>query len=145
MSGIVVGIDGSHNASHALQWAMKEAALRRAPLTVITVHPTIASYWSGQPVNFPGDDDQTAEARKLAEAAVASVSAELGDTRPESVTVTAINGFPAQALIDASEDCDLLVVGTRGGGGFSSLAVGSVSNQVIHHAKCPVVAVPAGH
>jgi nucleotide-binding universal stress UspA family protein len=144
MSGIVVGIDGSHNASHALEWAMKEAAVRKAALTVITVHPTIAGYWTGQPLNYPGDDELVAKVRKQAEEAVAAVAAELGDAQPESVTVTALNGFPAQALIDASENCDLLVVGTRGGGGFAGLSVGSISNQVIHHAKCPVVAIPTG-
>jgi nucleotide-binding universal stress UspA family protein len=143
MSGIVVGIDGSHNASHALEWAMTEAGVRHADLTVITVNSVIAGYWSGRPITFPGDDERVAEARKLAEASVAKIAADLGDHQPESVHVVAKNGFPAQALIDASEDCDLLVVGSRGGGGFGALAVGSITNQVVHHAKCPVVVVPS--
>lgn len=145
MSGIVVGIDGSHNASHALEWAMAEAATRKAPLTVLTVNAVMASYWSGNPVTYPGDEDRLAEIRKAAESAVAGIAAKLGDSQPESVTVTAVHGFPAQALVDASKDSDLLVVGTRGGGGFAPLALGSISNQVIHHATCPVVVVPAGH
>ena len=58
------------------------------------------------------------------------------------VTVSAINGFPAEALINASADADLVVVGTRGGGGFPHLHLGGVSSQVVHHAKCPVVVVP---
>jgi nucleotide-binding universal stress UspA family protein len=61
-----------------------------------------------------------------------------------SLTVMALSGFPAQTLIDASTDSDLLVVGTRGGGGFAPLRLGSVSNQVVHHASCPVVVVPSG-
>jgi len=60
------------------------------------------------------------------------------------VTVVAVNGFAVQELVNASENCDLLVVGTRGGGGFAPLRLGSVSSQVVHHAKCPVVVVPAG-
>jgi nucleotide-binding universal stress UspA family protein len=145
MSGIVVGIDGSHNASHALEWAMAEAGMRHADLTVITVNSVMAGYWTARPVAMPGDDERVAEARELAETAVAKIAADLSDERqPASVQVVAKNGFPAQTLIDASEDCDLLVVGSRGGGGFAALAVGSITNQVVHHAKCPVVVVPAG-
>ncbi len=144
MSGIVVGIDGSHNASHALEWAMTEAAIRKAPLTVITVNSVPASYWSRTPVQLPVDEDTVAEIRKIAEAAVADTAAKLGASQPESVTVSAISGFPAQTLIDASQDSDLVVVGSRGGGGFAPLVLGSVSHQVVHHAHCPVVVVPSG-
>jgi len=144
MSGIVVGIDGSHNASHALEWAMTEAGMRHADLTVVTVNSVIEGYWSRQPVTMPGDDEKVVEARELAETAVAKVASDLGDRQPASVQVVAKNGFPAQALIEASQDADLLVVGSRGGGGFTALALGSVTNQVVHHAKCPVVVVPAG-
>lgn len=144
MSGIVVGIDGSHNASHALEWAMTEAGLRKSDLTVVAVHSVPASYWTGNPVLLPGDEDSVREIRTSAEAAVAKAAAELGDPKPASVTVLAVNGFPAKVLIDATENADLMVVGTRGGGGFSSLALGAISSQVVHHAKCPVVVVPAG-
>jgi nucleotide-binding universal stress UspA family protein len=145
MPGIVVGIDGSHNASHALEWAMREAALRKTRLTVITVNLVPMSYWTGSPVPYPGDEQRVAEIRKAAEEAVAAEAAKLGDSQPESVTVTALSSFPARALIDASKDCDLLVVGTRGGGGFAPLLLGSVSSQVVQHAQCPVVVVPGGN
>ena len=62
-------------------------------------------------------------------------------SKPSSVTVEAINGQAAKALIDASADADLLVLGARGGGGFRGLTVGSVTNQVVHHAACPVVVI----
>lgn len=142
MPGITVGIDGSDNAHHALIWAMKEAAQRDVPLTVLTVHETIAGYWTGRPVAFAGDEDLVKHAREGAEQAVAEVAKEL-DKQPQ-VTVTAINGFAAKSLIDASADADLVVVGTRGGGGFPHLNLGAVSSQVVHHAKCPVVVVPYG-
>ncbi len=144
MSGIVVGIDGSHNASHALDWAMAEAGLRKSDLTVITVNSVPASYWTGNPYTLPSDTDKVAEARTAAESAVARVAADLGDRQPGSVTVLAVNGFPAQVLIDATHNADLVVVGSRGGGGFGSLALGSICSQVVHHAQCPVVVVPAG-
>ena len=73
---------------------------------------------------------------------MAQVTKEIGEDKHPQVTVRAINGFAAQALIDASADADLVVVGTRGGGGFPHLALGAVSSQVVHHAKCPVVVVP---
>ncbi len=141
MPGITVGVDGSDNAHHALIWAMKEAAQRNAPLTVLTVHETLASYWTGAPVKFAGDDELVQKAREAAQQAVAEVAKELGQDKPE-VTVTAINGFAARALIEASADADLVVVGTRGGGGFPHLNLGAVSSQVVHHAKCPIVVVP---
>ena len=140
MPGITVGIDGSDNAHHALIWAMAEAAQRNVPLTVLTVHETIQGYWTGQPVSFAGDDELVDRAREAAEQAVAEVAKEL-DNQPE-VTVTAINGFAARALIEASADSDLVVVGTRGGGGFPHLRLGGISSQVVQHAKCPIVVVP---
>jgi nucleotide-binding universal stress UspA family protein len=144
MPGITVGIDGSDNAHHALIWAMKEAAQRKVPLTVLTVHETLASYWTGEPVKFAGDDALVRKARESAQQAVTEVAKELGQDDLPQVTVTALNGFPAKALIDASADSDLLVVGTRGGGGFPHLNLGAVSNHVVHHAKCPIVVVPYG-
>ena len=59
------------------------------------------------------------------------------------MTVRAVSGIAAQELINASQDADLVVVGSRGGGGFSELMLGSVSTQVVHHAKCPVVVIPS--
>jgi len=142
MPGITVGIDGSDNAHHALTWAMNEAVQRNVPLTVLTVHETIQGYWSHNPVTFSGDAERVDEARQAAEDAVAQVAKEIGGDKQPQVSVRAINGFAAQALIDASADSDLVVVGTRGGGGFPHLTLGSVSSQVLHHAKCPVVVVP---
>ncbi len=143
MSGIVVGIDGSQNASHALDWAMAEAALRKTQLTAVAVVAVPASAGTGLPAPVLGDDERVAATRKSAEAAVEAAAAKLGSAKPESVTVATVPGFPAEALIDAAEDSDLLVVGARGAGGFASLLLGSVSNQVVHHVSCPVVVVPA--
>jgi nucleotide-binding universal stress UspA family protein len=142
MAGIIVGVDGSHGAHWALEWAMREAATRHAPLTVITVHPVAASGWTGNPIILPEDQPELEKVRRSAEEAVAKAAAQLGASQPASVTVRVVNGFPAQELIEASRDADLLAVGSRGGGGFARLMLGSVSDQVAHHAHCPVVVVP---
>ncbi len=144
MSGVIVGTDGSHNSSQALDWAMKEAALHDADLTVVTVNSVPASQWTGQPLTYPGDEEKVEELRKSAQDAVSKAAAALGDKQPKSVTVVAVNGFPAKALIDCSASADLMVVGSRGGGGFGELFLGSVCSQVVHHAKCPVVVIPIG-
>lgn len=145
MPGITVGVDGSDNSHRALEWAMKEAALKHAPLTVITVHEVVASHWTGNPVVLEADQSALEKVRHAADEAVAAAAQQLGDTKPPSVTVRAFNGFAAQELIAVSKDSDLVVVGSRGGGGFARLMLGSVSSKVVHHAACPVVVVPAEH
>ena len=121
---------------------MREAALRQVPLTVLAVHEVMASYWTGNPVAVPGDAPELEKARAATEHAVAEALEGLDANRPQ-VTVTVINGFAARALIEASADSDLVVVGNRGGGGFPRLNLGAVASQVVHHAHCPVVVVPS--
>jgi nucleotide-binding universal stress UspA family protein len=142
MAGITVGVDGSPGAHRALEWAMKEAATRHSPLTVVTVHPVMASAWTGGPIILGMDAPEVQKARQAAEEAVAEIATQLGESQPVSVTVRAVNGFPVQELIEASRDADLLVVGSRGLGGFARLMLGSVSDQLAHHAHCVVVVVP---
>jgi nucleotide-binding universal stress UspA family protein len=143
MPGILVGIDGSHHSERALEWAMKEAALRHTPLTVLAVHQAVMG-WTGEADSFPGDAEVTERVRVAAQEATDKVLAGLGAARPEQVTVEAVNGIPAEALVRAAAGADLIVVGSRGAGGFARLALGSVSSQVAHHAPCPMVIVPSG-
>ena len=144
MSGITVGIDGSAHSSRALEWALKEGAARHAPVTVLTVHSVPMSGWTGNPIKLPRDATDLDRERQAAEELTAKALSQLGDAQPSSVTVRAIIGFPAEELIDASRTSDLMVVGSRGAGGFARLVIGSVSSQVVHHAHCPVVVVPNG-
>ena len=82
------------------------------------------------------------DSRSISEEMTQKAASRLGDARSASVNVRMVNGFAAKELIDASHDADLIVVGSRGGGGFGRLMMGSVSSQVVHHAACPVVVVP---
>ena len=141
MSGIIVGVDGSGHSQRALEWAMKEAAIRRVPLTVLTVHEAIRGYYS-RIVVYPDDPIRTEEARQAAQAETDKVLAGLDGPRPDSVTVTAVHGFPVEELINAGKDADMIVLGSRGAGGFTRLMMGSVAGQVAQHAHCPVLLVP---
>jgi len=126
---------------------MREATIRHATLTVLTVHEVAASFWTGNPVTVPADHALLADARKAASSLAEKATNALGDARPDSVSITAVNGFAADELIGASKDADLLVVGASGGAQGSGMAhhmpLGSISNKVLHHAHCPVVVVPA--
>ncbi len=141
MSGIIVGVDGSGHSQRALEWAIKEAGIRHEPLTVLTVHETIRG-WFGGPAIFPEDTEQTEKAREMAQKETDEVLARVAGSKPESVTVVAVHGFPVEELLKACKDADLLVLGSRGAGGFARLMMGSVSTQVAQHAVCPVLLVP---
>ena len=143
MPGIIVGVDGSDHSRHALEWAVREAAVRHTPLTVLTVQQAVAGYWGG-PVLYPGDQELADKARERAQEETDILLEKIDpESRPPSVNVRAVNGLPAEALLEAAADADMLVVGSRGAGGFKRLLMGSVSLQVTHHARCPVVVIPA--
>ena len=142
MAGITVGIDGSLNSHRALDWAVREAAVRRCGLTVLIVHPAVACCASGSPLTVPTDKALQARERQAAEEAVGQALNEAGLARPATVRVASVIGLAVEKLIDASKKSDLLVIGARGAGDFHWLMLGSVSGQVVHHSACPVVVVP---
>jgi len=144
MPGITVGIDGSEHSRRALEWAIKEAAIRNAPLTVLAVHQVAGNYWTGSPEIYPADQPEAEKARQTAQEVVQKTVDAAGGSAPASVTVRAVSGIAAQELINASNDADLVVVGSRGGGGFARLWLGSTANQVVQHSAAPVVVIPAG-
>jgi nucleotide-binding universal stress UspA family protein len=139
MSGIVVGADGSAHSRRALEWAAREAALRRVPLTVITVHQ-IPVGLRGSGMLYLPEHAAAEHGRRAVQLEMDKVLAELG--RPVSVTVLSRSGHPARQLLEAARDADMIVLGSRGAGGFARLVMGSVSTQVSQHARCPVVIVP---
>jgi nucleotide-binding universal stress UspA family protein len=141
MSGIIVGLDGSAHSERTLKWAVEEASARKAPLTVLAVHQVASNHWTGHPVIYPADQPELEKIRLAAQEMTQKVVDQAGEPGPASVTVRAVSGLPAVELINASRDCDLIVVGSRGGGGFAKLMLGSVSRQVVHHAHCPVAVI----
>jgi nucleotide-binding universal stress UspA family protein len=141
MPGILVGIDGSAHSQRALEWAAREAAVRHTSLTVLTVHQAVAGFWGGT-LHYQGDESLVEKARAAAQAETDKVLSGL-DSRPTSVTVEAVNGIPAEEILNAGADADMIVLGSRGGGGWSRLLLGSVSSSVAEHAKVPVMILPA--
>ena len=143
MSGILVGVDGSDYSRRALSWAMREAAHHHVPLTVMTVHsgpvrPATEIYW-----NIPDLPDKSFDPEPLRTALqemTDAVAKENGETPPE-ITMKVAQGDPAEELVRASKDAELIVVGSHGRGAFAKLLMGSVSSKLTHHAACPVVVI----
>lgn len=128
MSEIVVGVDGSSGSRRALEWALQEAQLRQVGVRLV--------YGIGaRPSAYP-------------EEAMEMLSQALDDAggAPPGVSVerSAMFGSAAELLLEQAAEAELLVVGTRGRGGFVGLVLGSVSQQVVQHGPCPVVVVPPG-
>jgi hypothetical protein len=92
MPGIIVGVDGSTHSRRALEWAMKEAALRETPLTVMTVHALIRGYFGGGMVEFPTDHELAEKAGKVVQADVDAAVRDLRGSAPASVTVRVASG-----------------------------------------------------
>jgi nucleotide-binding universal stress UspA family protein len=135
---IVVGVDGSPESRAALRWAMSEAKLRGAALEAVYAWsmPAIVG-GDASPLLVPVD-----ELREDAETMLMSV---LEEEAPDvGITQTVVEGNASDLLVDISADADLLVVGSRGHGGFSGLLLGSVSSQCSHHAACPLVIIRRG-
>jgi nucleotide-binding universal stress UspA family protein len=140
---IVVGVDGSDGARVALEWAVEEARLRGAPLVAVHAWQAPPLGMVGGPFDAPSMPDPQlmerveAGARQLLERELAAV-----DTSGVEIESVVEPRNPADALLDAARGARLLVVGTRGHGGFKGLLLGSVSQQASNHAPCPVVIVP---
>jgi len=142
MTGIVVGVDGSDGSKHALEWAASEARLRSAPLKVVLAWQWPVGVYAGG--GWMGITEELIEgikstARDRLDETCRAVAPALDGLE---VTRTLAEDIPAQALLEAAADADLLVVGTRGHGGFAGLLLGSVSQQCAHHSPCPIVIIP---
>ena len=140
-SRIVVGVEGSGGAKAALRWAIVEAGYRNACVEVVTAYSN--TYVPASPdFNYVPLDpvDLEAEVTRMQNNVVDEVVADLGDTGVEIRRIVR-RGRPADTLIKAAEGADMLVVGSRGRGGFRGLLLGSVSQTIAHHGDCPVVIV----
>ena len=139
MEKIVVGIDGSDASKDALRWAVEDARARGAEVVALHAYEAPVSVLDAAPatpIDLPG---LVAEAQADAQQFVAKVVDEvIGNVVSVDVAPIAVEDEPAKALVDASRDADLLVVGSHGHG-LSGLLIGSVSLECAQHAACPVV------
>jgi nucleotide-binding universal stress UspA family protein len=144
VDGIVVGVDDSDNSKAALRWALEEGRLRGVPVNAVHAwQPPLASpVVDVGPVPGPMLDVPVVieKAKEAAEELVERLVQEVADDASGvDLRPAVVEGSPASALVDAAEGADLLVVGSRGLGGFKGLVLGSVSHQMASHAPCPVV------
>ena len=138
---IVVGVDGSKSSRAALSWAYDEATHHDASLTVIsTWHPPALPmtppYGSIPPEGYVSQPQR--DALDLLKKLVADLEER---NPPVDVRTVIEEGNPAETLIERSKEADLMVVGSRGHGGFAGMLLGSVSQHLVAHAQCPVVVV----
>lgn len=149
-SAVVVGVDRSEGAKQALRWALAEARLRKVPLRIIHAwtyaylgaatggYGYLAGFESSSATGIESSELQR-EAEELVDHLIAEVAGDVNDVEVERQVT---DGSAAAVLVGAASAGDLLVVGSRGHGGFAGLLLGSVSQQCVHHAPCPVVVVP---
>ena len=142
MQRIVVGVDGSETSRHALRWAADEAQAHDAELHVVHAWevPGLGAgvgLGPGRRTGAAPEGQRDAAQQLLSDV----LEAELGADPPGNVRSSIGRGSAASVLLEASEGADLLVVGSRGLGGFKGLLLGSVSTKMANHARCPVVIV----
>lgn len=140
MRTIVVGVDGSRCSEAALEFAAEEASLHEARLLIVSAWEVPQNV-----IMVAGAAPGILESfQKEAENIVKQAVARAREVQPAIVSVEgkAINGQPASTLLKEAQDATLVVVGSRGRGGFAGLLLGSVSQQVVHHSPCPVIVVP---
>ena len=133
---IVVGVDGSSSSEEALRWAIGQARLTGQPVDAVISWEIPVNYSVGPLLDL---DWEGAATSTLKDAIVKAVDSPDADRVSQRV----VKGHPAQVLLDAAADAGLLVVGSRGRGGFKGMLLGSVSQHVVARAACPVVVVRA--
>lgn len=132
---IVVGVDGSPSSKAALRWAIHQAQMTGTSVDAVTAWRYPATYGQPPVINIYDYEDG---ARQILTQAINEVSAEDSEV---PVRPHVVQGHPAQVLLDAADGAELLVVGSRGHGGFAEALLGSVGQHCVHHAPCPVVII----
>jgi nucleotide-binding universal stress UspA family protein len=139
-STIVVGVDGSEHAERALDWAIEEAELRGVRLNLVSAWHVPGAVYGASGFVPPLSESIDETFREVADEVVAAAAERVSAAGVEAET-TVRQGQAAEVLLEAAANADMLVVGSRGHGGFTGLLLGSVSAQCAHHAPCPLVIV----
>ena len=136
---IVVGVDGSPSSTAALAWAVRQAGLTGASVEAVMAwhYPGI----SGPPFGPTGELENFDHGEWAASALTHAIKRTVDPDGPVKVSATVREGNAAQVLLEVADGADLLVVGSRGHGGFAEALLGSVGQACVHHAQCPVVIV----
>lgn len=137
---IVVGVDGSDSSRKALRWARDVAVQHDGELTVLLAWLPVPQLPAGPAATYTTHDEAT-QPTEAEQRLLATIREVVGENPPVVVRPVVKNAGAAKALIDASADADLVVVGSRGIGGFAGMLLGSVSQHVAAHAACTVVVV----
>lgn len=140
MGVIVVGVDGSEGAAIALDFAVKEAALRGSKLRMVSAWEIPPSVLASVVAGKEFYEEFRENAIRVAQEAAALVEEREPSVEHEELVV---EGQAAKALLENATDAELMVVGRRGHGSFKEMLLGSISRQVVVHAKCPLVIVPS--
>ena len=138
--GVVVGVDGSEPSLHALRWAAFLARTMHVNLTAVIIwEPMGLNSWGTEGwAAFPSDWDPAANAQSALDHAIAAA---FGSAPPAELNTAVIEGTVARGLLAASAEANMLVLGSRGHGGFAGLLLGSVSAACAEHAKVPVLVI----
>lgn len=136
---VVVGVDGSDASKAALRWALRYAGQTGAGITAVCVWTYPADFYYGMtPPSFGDVWQPDTDAQQTLDATVRDV---VGEERPPGFETMTCEGNPAHVLVELSADAAMLVVGSRGHGGFSGMLIGSVSSACAAYARCPVLVI----
>jgi len=140
--GVLVGVDGSPASRVAVDWAARDAELRDVPLTVVHVMPAaVMGAWADVPMSAEFWELRDRRAEELVTEALGWVTDAISQTPRIDVRHQVVSAAVVPAMVDMSQDADLVVVGCRGLGGVQGLLLGSVSSAMVHHAHCPVAVI----
>nr|WP_090280482.1 universal stress protein [Mycolicibacterium komanii]CRL76618.1 universal stress protein UspA-like protein [Mycolicibacterium komanii] len=142
-NGIVVGVDGSPESDAAIHWATQVSVMREQPVTLVHAIAPVITTWPGGLLDAAYLEAQDANAHDVLEKAQKTVRNSVGESSVPKIEARVVKSSPPWALVEASRDAVMTVVGTRGLSAIGRAVLGSVSTSLLHHGHGPVVVVNA--
>ncbi|OYN74488.1 universal stress protein [Mycolicibacterium sphagni] len=140
-TGILVGVDGSAESDAAIRWATNEAVMRGVPMTLAHVVAPLIRSWPMEAMYANVTEWQQGNARHVLEQALKTAHAGVPESQLPDVYAETLNSSVVSTLVHASENKQMVVIGSRGTGALGRLLLGSVSTGLVHHARCPVAVI----